>query len=273
MMKPRGILNPKAGAQKFQISRHSPAPDLSFFIECYWIITWNLQAPYVQETLPYPCVNLVIEKDRSRVYGVVTGKFSRVLEGSGRVFGIKFRPGAFYPFLNAPASTLTNSSRRVEDMFDAALESAILSTEDKALMIGHAEDFLRARMPEQDEHIRLVNQIIDCITDDRTITRVDDLVRRLHIHKRALQRLFNQYVGVSPKWVIQRCRLHEAAEQLEAGNTADGSRLAVELGYFDQAHFIKDFKTIVGQTPAEYARQMAPAVIFSPRQQEYESCR
>jgi AraC-like DNA-binding protein len=73
--------------------------------------------------------------------------------------------------------------------------------------------------------------------------------------KRTLQRLFSQYVGVSPKWVIKRYRLHEAADQLGAGEVVDWAKLAVDLGYFDQAHFIKDFKTIVGQTPAEYAKR------------------
>src|SRR6266700_570524 len=65
---PRGILNLKAGEKKFQLSRHLPAQDLSFFVERYWIVSWDLrgQEPYVQETLPYPCVNLVFEKDQSR---------------------------------------------------------------------------------------------------------------------------------------------------------------------------------------------------------------
>src|SRR6266566_9547559 len=95
--KPRGILNLKAGETKFQLSRYLPAQDLSFFVEHYWIVSWDLtgQEPYVQETLPYPSVHLVIEKDQSKVYGVVTRKFARLLENKSRAFGIKFKPGAF----------------------------------------------------------------------------------------------------------------------------------------------------------------------------------
>ncbi len=58
---------------------------------------------------------------------------------------------------------------------------------------------------------------------------------------------------VSPKWVIKRYRLHEVAERLAGGEVVDWPGMVVELGYSDQAHFIKDFKTIVGSTPAEYA--------------------
>jgi AraC-like DNA-binding protein len=54
--------------------------------------------------------------------------------------------------------------------------------------------------------------------------------------------------------VIKRCRLHEAVERLAAGEPADWARLARELGYFDQAHLIHDFKAMIGRTPAEYAR-------------------
>jgi AraC-like DNA-binding protein len=82
------------------------------------------------------------------------------------------------------------------------------------------------------------------------------VVSRLHISKRTMQRLFSQYVGVSPKWVIKRYRLHDAAEQVASGSIEDWARLAAELGYFDQAHFIKDFKKLVGQTPGEYARML-----------------
>ena len=71
---------------------------------------------------------------------------------------------------------------------------------------------------------------------------------------RALQRLFREYVGVSPKWVINRYRLHEALEQIAAGGAIDWSALALDLGYFDQAHFIRDFRRLVGVSPGAYAR-------------------
>ena len=89
---------------------------------------------------------------------------------------------------------------------------------------------------------------------DPSITRVQQVSQKFHLAVRSLQRLFNQYVGVSPKWVIKRYRLHEAAEQLNTGRNVDWHKLVFDLGYFDQAHFIKDFMTIIGRTPAEYAR-------------------
>src|SRR5262249_17429503 len=112
-------------------------------------------------------------------------------------------------------------------------------------------------LPERDENVLEVRRIVDFIMNEPEITRVDDVAGRLGLNKRAVQRLFSKYVGVSPKWVIKRYRLNEAAEQLASGRAADLSRIAVDLGYFDQAHFIKDFKSIVGKSPMEYARSVS----------------
>ena len=62
-------------------------------------------------------------------------------------------------------------------------------------------------------------------------------------------------MGVSPKWLIQRYRLLEATERLAEGTVVDWADLALDLGYADQAHFIRDFRSMVGRTPAEYGRR------------------
>lgn len=258
--KPRGILRPEVGKGKFQLFRYAPAPELADYVEHYWIVEWDLrgQDPYVTETLPHPSVHVVFERGQSEVVGVMRGKFSRRLEGAGRVFGIKFRPGGFHPFVNLPVSSFTDHTFRVHEVFGeeaGRLEGEILSLADHAAMVASAERFLRGRMPEPDEVARLIAEIVYSIMADRAITKVENLAARLGVSARSLQRTFSRYVGVSPKWVIQRYRLHEAAEQLsEAGPEVDWAKLALDLGYFDQAHFIKDFKAIVGESPAEYVR-------------------
>jgi AraC-like DNA-binding protein len=98
-----------------------------------------------------------------------------------------------------------------------------------------------------------VNGLVDAILANRTILKVDDIVDRHGIGKRNLQKLSREYVGVTPKWVIQRYRLHEAAERLDTA-AIDLSTLAFELGYADQAHFVRDFKAAVGHPPASYLR-------------------
>lgn len=256
-----GILNPSAIATKFQLSRHIPAPDIGYFVERYWIVSWDRrgQAPHRQETLPFPSVHLALERGNSRIVGVVRGKFSILLRDQGMVFGIKFRPGGYYPFVRMPVSQITDRTIGIAYVFGedgAALEAAVCGQTDEAEMVDQAELFLRARLPQPDPQVELINRIVDGVAGERAIVTVDDLVARFGLTKRTLQRMFSQYVGVSPKWVIMRYRLQEAAEQMAAGEITSWTKLALDLGYFDQAHFIKDFKMIVGQTPAEYARSL-----------------
>lgn len=258
---PRGILNLKAGEKKFQLSRLAPSQSLSFFVEHYWVVNWDLrgQEPYRAETLPHPSVHLVFQRGKSRVVGVVTGKFTTLLEGKGRVFGAKFKPGAFYSFVKSPVSEFTDKLIDLRDVFDVdsePLEDAIFSLDDERMMVQLVEDFIRERRPGRDENVVVINQIVDRIVADREIVKVADITTRFNIGKRTLQRIFNQYVGVSPKWMIRRYRLHEVVEQLADGGVIDWAKLALDLGYFDQAHFIKDFKTVVGRSPAEYARNI-----------------
>jgi AraC-like DNA-binding protein len=82
-----------------------------------------------------------------------------------------------------------------------------------------------------------------------------DLVSQFYLTERTLQRLFNRYVGVSPSWVIRRYRIHDAIAQLDQGEVLDWPALAVDLGYFDQSHFIKDFKNIIGVSPVKYMQR------------------
>ena len=193
----------------------------------------------------------------ARIAGVARGKFSRLLEGSGGVFAAKFRPGGFYPFARAPVDTLTDATNSLRSMWGPdgeSLERSVLALNDDDARMAVVEEFLRSLAPEPNPDASLATTITEAIATDRTVLSVDDLTRRFGLNLRKLQRLFARYVGVNPKWVIQRYRLHEAAEQLARG-PASQSALAVELGYSDQAHFIKDFKATVGTSPAAYARR------------------
>ncbi|MGG3509069.1 helix-turn-helix domain-containing protein [Paenibacillus lautus] len=72
---------------------------------------------------------------------------------------------------------------------------------------------------------------------------------------RSLQRLFKQYVGVNPKWVIRLYRLQNVAEMLEGLDHQDVLELAMDMGYYDQSHFIRDFKAVIGKTPEVYIKE------------------
>ncbi len=244
-------------AGKMRHARRRPADDLSHLIAHYWMIHWDLRGcdPHIAESLPHPNIHVIFEPSGSVVAGVHTHKFSRVLEGQSQVFGVKFKPGGFRPFLGFATSKLADRMVPVQRIFGEevnALRDVVLSSRSEKEKVEAANAFFRSRTPKPDKTITLAGALVDRILREPNIKTVDDLVDRAGIGKRSLQRLFNEYVGVSPKWVIRRYRLHELIERTNDGVEPDWSQLALDLGYFDQAHLINDFRSITGYSPTEY---------------------
>jgi AraC-like DNA-binding protein len=266
----RGILNPLQGEAHFAFARHAPSAALADVVERYWSVRWDLRdkPAFEQETLPFPCVNLVAGTHRAGVHGVPTSRFVARLEGSGWVIGAKFRPGAFSALCAKPASELTDRDTPIGRLFGSdgdAFERAVHETVTDGARLESLDTFLasRRRGPLEPEAL-LAGRAVDRAHGDPGIARVADLAAAAGIGVRSLQRIFATYIGVPPKWVIRRFRVQEAAERLARGSALDLSRMALDLGYFDQAHFIRDFKAQVGQTPSDYAATCARAASVSP---------
>ena len=258
----RGMLRRTLPSGKLRHSRRRPASDLLPWIAHYWMIHWDLRGcdPYVAENLPHPNIHLVFEDGSALILGVQTRKFSRVIEGQGRVFGVKFRPGEFRPFYDAPISTLANRRVPATRAFGKdlnALAQVALSDGKENEKVEAANAFFHAHMPKHDPSAALAGRLVDRILREPEIKTVDDLARRAGMGQRSLQRLFSEYVGASPKWVIRRYRLHELIEQFNYGVKLDWAQFALDLGYFDQAHLINDFKSMVGFSPVEYQKLIA----------------
>ena len=242
-----------------QHSRRGPASEVAPWITHYWMINWDLGGcePQVVESLPHPNIHLIFEKGTSVVSGVQTCKFSRVLEGQARVFGVKFRAGGFRPFLDRPVAKLADRIVPASRVFGKdlePLETILLSSGKEDDKVQAADDFFRAHAPRPDPRVEMAGHLVERILREPEIKTVDDLANRAGMGKRRLQRIFNEYIGASPKWVIRRYRLHELVEKVNSGSQLDWSQVALELGYFDQAHLINDFKSIVGYSPAEYQK-------------------
>jgi AraC-like DNA-binding protein len=257
-------LNPVAGESHFRLSRRPPDPDLAHVLDWYWIVTWDLRGrpPYDSEVLPFPSVHMAIEAGRSAVHGVSTRRFVRRLEGKGRVVGTKFRPGGFHPFVGFPIANLRERVVPLSDLFGAEgahLADDVTAIDDEAGQCALVSAFLRRRLPPRDENTERVANVVALAETDPSIRSVADLSTRAGIPPRALQRLFERYVGVSPKWTIRRFRIHEAVDRVSRGAEVDWAAMALDLGYFDQAHFIKDFTAQVGRSPATYAALCATA--------------
>jgi AraC-like DNA-binding protein len=175
------------------------------------------------------------------------------------VLGIKFRPAIFEAFLGAPLVTLQNRVVPIASVFgDAgdALTARVLGAENVARRVDLAEAFLAQRVAPLSQEAMRVRDLVERMETDRALVRVEHAAKALGVNRRTLERLFRHYVGVTPKWVLQRYRMLEAAEQLKVSPRPSLARLAGLLGYADQPHFARDFKRVIGCTPRHFvARQ------------------
>jgi AraC-like DNA-binding protein len=244
------------------VERRRPAPALTDLVDHYALITWNLgAATHEQETLPDAAVHLVVDATDARVSGVRRGRSAYVLSGSGRAFGVTFRPAGFRPFMTSPVAELTGRSVDLSDLFGEAggsLAATIRAARSAGDMAAAADQFLLDGRPRADASVPTMNALVERARSDPAIRFVRQLAALAGTSERQLQRRFHEYVGVGPKWVIRRARLQDAAGTLAAGVDPSLAELALDLGYVDQAHFTNDFTAQVGVPPAAYVRGNPP---------------
>jgi AraC-like DNA-binding protein len=255
----RGVLAHAPGAAPPDVLRWAPPAGLHACVAYAWRVAWDLsgQPAHTQETAPHPNAYLVLDEGKLQVSGVSRKRFVRVLADKGWAFGVKFRPGGMRVFVQRTMAELTDKVFPVEEIFGvdaAALREEMLRTEAPEALANIAFRFLEGRVGTVDARVEQANALVDLILATPAITSVEHLARRSGENVRGLQRLFREFVGVTPKWVIRRYRLHELLARLQSGEELQWAALAQELGYFDQAHLIRDFKALVGRTPEEYRR-------------------
>src|SRR5262249_40439940 len=154
-----------------------------------------------------PSVHVIVEDAISGIFGPARSRFTRLVEGQGWAFCIKFRPGGFFPFTRSSVAGFKSKTLSLHDVFGTAgkaLETSIRAATTEANRIEIAECFLRSQTPERDESATLIHEVIDWIIANREVTRGHELEKQFHLTQRTLQRLFSRYVGVSPGWVIRR---------------------------------------------------------------------
>ncbi|RBO89338.1 AraC family transcriptional regulator [Nocardia puris] len=245
-----------------EFQRHTvtaPSEALARHVERYWAVTWEYERPYRQLVVPLPNVHLSFRDGRAELHGPSSSHAFRELAGAGSVFGVAFRPGMFRPFLGAPVSGLRDRVVDAATVFGPDLPEPEVDAVERFLLehLKGMRPDTRAEtsVPDTDPQADLAYRVVTAIADDTGVTRIDEIARRFGLSVRGVQRLFADYVGIGPKWVVRRYRLHEITERLAEDADIDWAALAAALGYADQAHLSRDFRKIFGEPPTHYAQR------------------
>ena len=272
----RGIIDPWLMRQRVQLTRYPAGPVLDGLVDRFWAVRWDLPAGTVhqQQVLTHPGANVSVGHAsaapgqhepgpvEARLYGVARGLSTRLLAGRGWTVAALTWPGGLGAFITGSAAELTD---RVVPLGQAlgtdevVLLRQVTAEPDEAARVALLAAALEQAVdPERREPALSVAEVARLAESDRTVRRLSDLCERSGLGQRTLQRMFLQYAGVSPTWVIRRYRLLEAAETVREGKPVSWAEIAAALGYADQAHLTRDFRAAIGQTPAAYASAQSP---------------
>ena len=258
-----GVLAPPPTGS-WRLHRAEPSATVATFVAWLWAVEWDLGTggPHEQSTLPHPSAHLVVDEGDATIHGPASSRFTRTLDGAGRVVGVRFSPAGLRPFLRSPLSALVDERRPAAAVFPAAGLELVARVEGcsdvvEAMRLVESVVIETPAEPGHREVVERVNEVVALIACDRSITTVGELAARTGLHRRRIQREFAEYVGLGPKSVIRRYRLQEAASAALDGTAVAWADVAARLGYFDQAHLVRDFTATIGTPPAAYARAIA----------------
>lgn len=255
---PDAIVRPTEAGRRIDVDRVPASERWAGLVDYHWYVGWSLDAPHEQQVVPQPRVHLAAEHGRLLVHGISREPFARRLVGDGHTLGAAFHPGGFRPLLRGPVSGLAGRvvpAGEVLGVDDRDAAAAVLGTDDRAVMVAALEGYLDAVGAEADPTVDEVRALVAWAERDHRVTRAEELAALASTSLRSLQRLFGEYVGIGPKWVIARYRILDAAAVAHRGNPVDWAGLAVELGFADQAHLTRAFTQVVGTPPETYRRE------------------
>ncbi|MGH1366472.1 MAG: AraC family transcriptional regulator [Calditrichia bacterium] len=252
-----------------------PHPDLAALIKCYWIlqVPADIDAPR-QRIIPDGCIEMIFtlgedikrytsEEDfiiqpRAMILGQTIEPF--FIQPTGRVetFAIRFYPYGFANFANAPIISLANKETPIAQLFGdkpaGELEQSIIAAKDTQGRIEIIEDFLNTKLKEQSTIDNIVKSTVDAIFQSKGSKSIHAILKDELPKRRNLERKFLKQVGISPKQLGKVIRLQTALTMILSEQRESLTQIAYDSDYYDQSHFIKDFKEFTGTNPKEFSK-------------------
>lgn len=251
---------------------HTPSKELQQFVKCFWTLEAEAEAePVPQRVLPDGCMELIfhygdlyrqyfedgssIIQPRSFVFGQISKYIEIAPTGMSGIVAARFLPEGLVPFLSIPVAALEDKAVSIVEVFGEKgknLEEEVLAANDNAQRIRLIEIFLLSSLTDPQTIDRVAQSCVEVIFQSQGQMGMAELADKLNINRRNMERKFTTAIGLSPKQLSRVVRLQATLKMLEQKKFTSLTSLAYENGYYDQAHFIKDFKEFTGTSPKSF---------------------
>jgi AraC-like DNA-binding protein len=249
-----------------------PSLELKGLIKCYWTLEYPKEEnPDKQTIVPDGCLEMIfhygdnykqylqngesIIQPKCFVIGQLTGPLEIEPTGQTGIFSVRFHPEGFSPFTSIPIKTMENTATSLEKLFGKGgieIGQKVLSSNSVSERIKYIENFLFSRLSNSETIDHIIKSTVDIILTANGHLSVGELSKQINISRRQLKRKFSSFIGLSPKQLSKTIRLQATLEMLLNKQFTSLTTLAYEGEYYDQSHFIKDFKEFTGLSPKEF---------------------
>jgi len=259
---------------------HVPGPPLSQFVHMLWLYEGYTQPHAKERVLPTGEMQIVINllEDRTCIYGrddtdrcqtfrgsVLSGAHSEyqviTTAMQASVIGVAFKPGGAFPFLRMPAGELRDTTVSLDMLWGGAaatLRDRLLEApthRDRLRILEHA--LLSELASGFDQH-RAVDFALCRFMDQTHAVTIAGVTDQIAMSPKRFIQAFRDQTGFTPKVFCRIRRFQQALDRIAGVKTVDWANLALDCGYFDQAHFIHDFRAFSGINPTTYLAHQTP---------------
>jgi AraC-like DNA-binding protein len=238
-----------------------PHPALVPYVQCYWSIA-SSSRELINHVLPDGCADIIFTMTETECVATVVGAMQSAIHSPVNAIttfvGVRFKPGCALPFLRLPLYELTDSLVSLHELWGKVgdhLAEKIHAAPSIAAQVAQLENALLQKICYVPDIDLLTLDALHTIRRAKGHISVHRLTTHLALSERQLERRFSQQTGLSPKMFARLIRFRTAAMLLQQQPMLPLQDLVHEIGFYDQAHFIHDFKAFSGLTPTEYLAQ------------------
>lgn len=177
------------------------------------------------------------------------------LQGNIHAIGIRFLPGGGYPFLTESLIDVSNHTINIEDLNLKNLNllyQQLHLAQSMNQVSTVLEQWLINIYSEQFQTSKIISESVKIIQQTTGHISINHLTSHLNMSQRQLERLFKAQVGMSPKKLARIIRINHARKQLVKSYQSGNKVFSHLQGFYDQAHFIREFQSIIGKNPSDY---------------------
>ncbi len=183
------------------------------------------------------------------------------------MFVIRFKPGGAFPFLSFPLSAINNKVVQFEPVMDQIItqfRSELRMLKSPKEKFVFAEKFLLSIQKKDLTSFELLEPVVLALLENPEKFSTKELATKIGVSQKHLINLFSKQVGLNPKSLARILRFQKVLVTLESPERADWLQISTDCGYYDQAHFSKDFYDFSGINPSDYLNQRGDFMNYIP---------